>query len=98
VGDSLVQPFWPEGTGIGKAFLSVLDTAWIIKNMSEGAMTPLEMVKERERLYSQLKHTTDRDLRENYREFSINPETRYSNNYGAVKEDKIAHLFDTDAT
>ena len=30
VGDSLMEPFWPEGTGIGKGFLGVLDTAWMV--------------------------------------------------------------------
>jgi len=31
VGDSLMQPFWPKGLGISRGFLSVLDTAWMVK-------------------------------------------------------------------
>lgn len=29
VGDSLLEPFWPMGTGANKAILSALDTAWM---------------------------------------------------------------------
>jgi len=99
VGDSLIQPFWPQGTGIGKAFLSVLDTAWTIKNMSQNKMTPIQLIKEREMLYSLLKHTGSADLkdRNGYKDFSINPSTRYSTNNVAMNEEKIAHLYDTDA-
>ena len=35
VGDSLMEPFWPEGTGIGRGFLSVLDTAWLVSRWSQ---------------------------------------------------------------
>ena len=37
VGDSLLEPFWPEGTGVGRGFLGVLDTAWMISR-SQGGM------------------------------------------------------------
>ena len=36
VGDSLQQPFWPEGLGIKRGFLSVLDTAWLVRELCEG--------------------------------------------------------------
>jgi hypothetical protein len=29
VGDSLMEPFWPEGLGISRGFLSALDAAWL---------------------------------------------------------------------
>jgi len=31
-GDSLVEPFWPQGTGCNKAFLAALDTTWFLKH------------------------------------------------------------------
>jgi hypothetical protein len=31
VGDSLLEPFWPEGTGCGRGFLSSMDAAWMFR-------------------------------------------------------------------
>ena len=31
VGDSLLQPFWPEGTGCARGFLSAMDAGWLIR-------------------------------------------------------------------
>ena len=36
VGDSLVEPFGPEGLGISKSFLRVFDTAWMAKRFKKG--------------------------------------------------------------
>lgn len=30
VGDALQEPYWPEGEGIGKGFLGVMDTAYVV--------------------------------------------------------------------
>ena len=57
VGDSLLEPFWPEGTGIGRGFLGVLDTAWMVRRFcleGEGDMV-YEVIREREKLYSLLR-------------------------------------------
>ncbi len=35
VGDALVEPFWPQGTGANRAFLSCYDLAWAIKGLFE---------------------------------------------------------------
>jgi len=32
VGDALVEPFWPQGTGANRALLSALDASWTIKS------------------------------------------------------------------
>ena len=40
VGDSLVEPFGPEGLGISKGFLSVFDTAWMAKRFKKGSEDP----------------------------------------------------------
>ena len=39
-GDSLVEPFGPEGLGISKGFLSVFDTAWMAKRFKKGSEDP----------------------------------------------------------
>lgn len=31
VGDSLLEPFWPTGSGCARGFLSALDAAWAIR-------------------------------------------------------------------
>jgi hypothetical protein len=49
VGDSLIEPFWPEGTGIGQGFLSVFDTAWMIRRYLNND-DQYELVREREKL------------------------------------------------
>ena len=40
VGDSLVEPFGPEGLGISKGFLSVFDTAWMAERFKKGSEDP----------------------------------------------------------
>ena len=37
VGDSLVEPFGPEGLGISKGFLRVFDTAWMAERFKKGS-------------------------------------------------------------
>ncbi|XP_023330453.1 F-actin-monooxygenase MICAL2 [Eurytemora carolleeae] len=65
VGDSLLEPFWPEGTGIGQGFLGTFDTAWMVKRYFEN--TDLyETIREREKLYSLLRQSTQTSLKKNF--------------------------------
>jgi len=78
VGDSLLEPFWPEGTGIGRGFLGVLDTAWMVRRFcleGEGDMV-YEVIREREKLYSLLRQTTDSRLKGHFYRWTIDPVTR----------------------
>ena len=77
VGDSLIEPFWPEGTGIGRGFLSVFDTAWMIRRYLRND-DHYEVIREREKLYSLLRQTGDDKLKGNYKSWSIDPVTRYT--------------------
>lgn len=55
VGDSLVEPFWPTGSGIGRGFLSVLDAAWAFRAWGEvPELHPMIIVSEREAIYRYL--------------------------------------------
>ncbi|MBW01756.1 Protein-methionine sulfoxide oxidase MICAL1, partial [Eschrichtius robustus] len=45
VGDCLVEPFWPLGTGVARGFLAAFDAAWMVKRWAEGA-GPLEVLAE----------------------------------------------------
>ena len=81
VGDSLIQPFWPDGTGVGQGFLSVLDTAWMVKRWAEVEEREKdqmeEIIMERERLYCLLRQTGPRQLKTEFSKWSINPSSRY---------------------
>uniref|UniRef100_A0A671LYK2 F-actin monooxygenase n=1 Tax=Sinocyclocheilus anshuiensis TaxID=1608454 RepID=A0A671LYK2_9TELE len=46
VGDSLLEPFWPMGTGCARGFLAAFDTAWMIKGWAQGK-GPLDLLSER---------------------------------------------------
>ena len=51
VGDSLLEPFWPEGTGCARGFLSSMDAAWMFRRWVSAKINPLEIVCERENIY-----------------------------------------------
>lgn len=80
VGDSLMEPFWPEGTGIGRGFLSVMDTAWLARRwlqVDRGSKAAvLDVIREREKLYCLLRQTGPGQLQSSASNWSINPSTR----------------------
>jgi len=97
VGDSLMEPFWPEGTGIGRGFLSVFDTAWLVKRFIEEPSDKVyEVIREREKLYSLLRQTTDSSLKANFKKWTINPVSRYPTTSFNFNQDRIYQLYDTD--
>ena len=51
VGDSLLEPFWPEGTGCARGFLSCMDAAWMFRRFILAKINPLEIICERENIY-----------------------------------------------
>ena len=78
VGDSLMEPFWPEGTGIGRGFLGVLDTAWMVRRFClEPGEQVYEVIREREKLYSLLRQTTDSRVKGHFHRWTIDPVTRW---------------------
>lgn len=99
VGDSLLEPFWPEGTGCGRGFLSSLDAAWLLRQWALARVNPLEILTERENVYKLLSQTTDGggNLKENYKAFTTNPETRYRTIPKKIDHEKILELYDSDA-
>ncbi|XP_023968063.1 F-actin-monooxygenase MICAL1 isoform X2 [Chrysemys picta bellii] len=47
VGDCLVEPFWPLGTGVARGFLAAFDAAWMVKRWAAGT-APLDLLAERD--------------------------------------------------
>ncbi|KAB1254549.1 [F-actin]-monooxygenase MICAL3 [Camelus dromedarius] len=78
VGDSLLEPFWPMGTGIARGFLAAMDSAWMVRSWSLGR-SPLEVLAERESIYRLLPQTTPENVSKNFSQYSIDPVTRYPN-------------------
>nr|XP_021329671.1 protein-methionine sulfoxide oxidase mical3b isoform X5 [Danio rerio] len=95
VGDSLLEPFWPMGTGIARGFLAAMDTAWMVRSWGQGN-TPLEVLAERESVYRLLPQTTPENVSKNYSQFSVDPASRYPNiNMQLINAAQVRHLIDT---
>ncbi|XP_026182549.1 protein-methionine sulfoxide oxidase mical3b isoform X2 [Mastacembelus armatus] len=95
VGDSLLEPFWPMGTGVARGFLAALDSAWMTRSWAQGA-APLDVLAERESLYRLLPQTTPENMQKNINLFSVDPATRYLNiSPLTVPPAQVRHLVDT---
>uniref|UniRef100_A0A1A7XA92 F-actin monooxygenase n=1 Tax=Iconisemion striatum TaxID=60296 RepID=A0A1A7XA92_9TELE len=95
VGDSLLEPFWPMGTGIARGFLAAMDSGWMVKSWAQGK-TPLEVLAERESIYRLLPQTTPENVSKNFSHYSLNPTTRYPNiSLNFLRPSQVRHLFDT---
>ncbi|XP_031800109.1 F-actin-monooxygenase MICAL2 isoform X4 [Sarcophilus harrisii] len=95
VGDSLLEPFWPMGTGCARGFLAAFDTAWMVKSWDQG-IPPLEILAERESLYRLLPQTTPENISKNFEQYTLDPGTRYPNlNSNCVRPHQVKHLYIT---
>ncbi|XP_032748778.1 F-actin-monooxygenase MICAL2 isoform X6 [Rattus rattus] len=95
VGDSLLEPFWPMGTGCARGFLAAFDTAWMVKSWDQGT-PPLEVLAERESLYRLLPQTTPENINKNFEQYTLDPATRYPNlNVHCVRPHQVKHLYIT---
>ncbi|XP_049340216.1 F-actin-monooxygenase mical2b isoform X7 [Astyanax mexicanus] len=97
VGDSLLEPFWPMGTGCARGFLAAFDTVWMVQGWAQGK-SPLEVLCERESIYRLLPQTTAENITKNFEQYTIDPATRYPNlNSSCVRPHqslcKVRHLF-----
>ncbi|KAA0715142.1 Protein-methionine sulfoxide oxidase mical3a [Triplophysa tibetana] len=98
VGDSLLEPFWPMGTGIARGFLAGIDSAWMVRSWAQGK-SPLEVLAERESIYRLLPQTTPENVSKNFSHYSIDPSTRYPNiSLHQVRPNQVTHLIDTGET
>ncbi|XP_035014661.2 F-actin-monooxygenase mical1 isoform X1 [Hippoglossus stenolepis] len=96
VGDCLVEPFWPLGTGIARGFLASFDTAWMVRSWGMG-VPHLKVLAERESIYQLLSQTTPENTSKNYAGYSINPKTRYQRiNLSSIPTSQVQHLYDVD--
>ncbi|XP_048804749.1 F-actin-monooxygenase MICAL2 isoform X4 [Lagopus muta] len=95
VGDSLLEPFWPMGTGCARGFLAAFDTAWMVRSWAQGK-PPLEILAERESIYRLLPQTTPENINKNFDQYTIDPGTRYPNlNSSCVRPHQVKQLYIT---
>uniref|UniRef100_A0A8D2LHT6 Microtubule associated monooxygenase, calponin and LIM domain containing 2 n=1 Tax=Varanus komodoensis TaxID=61221 RepID=A0A8D2LHT6_VARKO len=95
VGDSLLEPFWPMGTGCARGFLAAFDTAWMVKSWAQGKPL-LDILAERESIYRLLPQTTPENITKNFDQYTIDPATRYPNlNSSCVRPHQVKHLYIT---
>uniref|UniRef100_A0AAQ4RIY7 F-actin monooxygenase n=1 Tax=Gasterosteus aculeatus aculeatus TaxID=481459 RepID=A0AAQ4RIY7_GASAC len=93
VGDSLLEPFWPMGTGCARGFMAAFDSAWMVRGWAQGK-SPLEVLAERESIYRLLPQTTTENISKNFELYAIDPATRYPNlNSTCVRPHQVRHLF-----
>lgn len=93
VGDSLLEPFWPMGTGCARGFLAAFDTVWMVQGWAQGK-APLEILSERESIYRLLPQTTAENITKNFEQYTIDPATRYPNlNSSCVRPHQVRHLY-----
>ncbi|XP_014262535.1 F-actin-monooxygenase Mical isoform X1 [Cimex lectularius] len=96
VGDSLLEPFWPTGSGCARGFLSCMDTCWAIRSWGLG-LHPLEVIAERESIYRLLAQTTPENLQRDLQSYTLDPHTRYPNlNSRSLLPLQVRSLFETD--
>ena len=96
VGDSLLQPFWPDGTGCARGFLSGMNAAWMLRRFAEGTKT-LDILAERENLYTMLKQTSEGPetvLKDKLSMYTIDPATRYKYISQKIEINKIKQLYE----
>ncbi|KAG6445586.1 hypothetical protein O3G_MSEX004004 [Manduca sexta] len=98
VGDSLLEPFWPTGSGCARGFLSALDAAWAVRAWGQSpAPHPLDVIAERESIYRLLAQTTPENLHRDFGAYTLDPGTRYPNlNRTAVTPHRVTGFYDSD--
>jgi len=100
VGDGLLEPFWPTGTGIARGFLGAFDCVWMLRQWAAGDKSPSEVIAERESILKLLPQTTPENITKDFKNMCIVPRTRYpnlqQNLYGPHQVDHL-YISDTQA-
>jgi hypothetical protein len=93
VGDSLLEPFWPTGSGCARGFLSSMDAAYAIKLMANPNNSLLSVLAQRESIYRLLAQTTPENLHRDIGAYTLDPATRYPNlNRQSVLPHQVRYL------
>eukprot|EP01088_Endostelium_zonatum_P001104 TRINITY_DN11388_c0_g1_i1.p1 TRINITY_DN11388_c0_g1~~TRINITY_DN11388_c0_g1_i1.p1 ORF type:complete len:905 (-),score=244.53 TRINITY_DN11388_c0_g1_i1:70-2784(-) len=80
VGDAEVEPFWPQGTGVNRGFLSAMDAAWVVKSWfkrGKDSGGEKELRQKWQGMMHCLVNCRVEDLVSNNGVHTIDPKTRY---------------------
>jgi hypothetical protein len=77
IGDALLEPFWPLGTGCNHAVLSALDAAWMVNDIAANKSIS-DIMHTRRAAYIRMKSSLDTTFKEPFKT-DLNPAIRYSN-------------------
>jgi hypothetical protein len=85
LGDALIEPFWPEGLGVNRGFLSILDTAFCVREYyGDGQVAATDeksLLNTRQELFDLQRglHGKSKSavLKSAFREYTVDPTTRY---------------------
>eukprot|EP00116_Pleurobrachia_bachei_P019152 sb/3479414/ len=93
VGDGLMEPFWPLGTGCARGFLSCMDLIWTFKRLQCGT-EPVEVLAERMALYQLLHQTKNENMNKSHAAYTLDPKTRRHEKKGqrCQFDNKSGHL------
>ena len=92
VGDALINPFWPTGTGIGKGFLGVFDACWTFRQMCLPDSEVTRTLQERELIYKLLDQCDPSTLQKKFAQYTIDPKTRYMNLASIAMQQKTTQI------
>eukprot|EP01103_Thecamoeba_quadrilineata_P007457 TRINITY_DN17333_c0_g1_i1.p1 TRINITY_DN17333_c0_g1~~TRINITY_DN17333_c0_g1_i1.p1 ORF type:complete len:788 (+),score=168.81 TRINITY_DN17333_c0_g1_i1:19-2382(+) len=76
IGDALVAPFWPLGTGANRAILSALDTAFLLTKFNPGVDLD-QLMKQQLDIFKLMENSAPETLVDQYSKWTIDPNTRY---------------------
>jgi len=76
VGDALLEPFWPQGTGCNRALLSALDTVWMLRDIGKNE-SPEKIVQNRFSSYIKMKNALGGSISQPYSKCGVDPLSRY---------------------
>uniref|UniRef100_A0A7S4PFV0 [F-actin]-monooxygenase MICAL1-3-like Rossman domain-containing protein n=1 Tax=Paramoeba aestuarina TaxID=180227 RepID=A0A7S4PFV0_9EUKA len=74
VGDALLTPFWPLGTGANRAFLSGMDVSFLAGRFCQGERKDELLAR---RMMSRLMESSEETMRKDWVKYTIDPKTRY---------------------
>eukprot|EP00931_Biecheleriopsis_adriatica_P065648 TRINITY_DN4013_c0_g1_i1.p1 TRINITY_DN4013_c0_g1~~TRINITY_DN4013_c0_g1_i1.p1 ORF type:complete len:882 (-),score=227.68 TRINITY_DN4013_c0_g1_i1:98-2743(-) len=81
VGDALLEPFWPEGLGIVRGFMGVLDVCSALAAWADESMSRKDAMNEFASSFNKLKSlaaaTRKNTLRDEAKDYRLHPNTRY---------------------
>nr|CDS18985.1 protein MICAL 3 [Echinococcus granulosus] len=98
VGDALLEPFWPRGSGCALGFLSALDAAWTVSLFAAGHHA-LRVIAWRDSVYQRLSQTSPSNMPPNFAAYSFLPTARYTCiDLELVRPMQVRHLYDSDVT